>query len=67
MAFSENRRFGWGIFITFGLLAFYELARVVPAINIQEEILSIIFFVAILIMLITVLYIGMEKTKKSLN
>ncbi len=62
--FNEKRKFGLGIFFTFGLLAFYELSKLVPAIKIPEEILSIVFFLATTVMLVTTLYIGMEKAKK---
>lgn len=64
MVFGENRKFGWGIFLAFALFAFYELVGLLPPFGITEEILSIIFFVATLIMLMTVMSIGMEKMKK---
>lgn len=63
MVFTEHRRFGWGIFITFGIYVFYDLAKQIP-LNINDEILSIVFFVATLVMFVTVLSIALEKLKK---
>lgn len=64
IVFGEKRNFGWGILVSFTLFAFYEVVGLLPPFGITDEMLSIVYFVATLAMLMTVLSIAMEKMKK---
>lgn len=42
---NKKKIYGWGIFLTFGIYVFYDIARLVE-LNIPETILYISFFIA---------------------
>jgi len=47
IAVKKKRIYGWGIFLTFGIYVFYDLAKLIP-LNIPQNILYPIFFVGTL-------------------
>jgi hypothetical protein len=57
---KKKKAYGWGIFLTFGIYVFYDLAKLF-SLNISPDLLYLFFFVATVSALSTVLRLAKGK------
>ncbi|MCW3995144.1 MAG: cache domain-containing protein [Candidatus Bathyarchaeota archaeon] len=64
LAIRKKRFFGYGIFLTFAIYVFYDLARLIP-LNLSDTALYPIFFIATLSIFWAIILLYREKNPKS--